>query len=68
MTADMEANEKLSPTVTELFLRGRRLNIALVSQNIRPNTRHYFTIKILNKRKLQQIASNHLLILRLKVS
>ena len=31
MTADMEANEKLSPTVTELFLRGRRLNIALVS-------------------------------------
>ena len=28
--ADMESNKKLSPTVTELFLRGRNLNILLV--------------------------------------
>ena len=30
MIADMESNKKLSPTVTELFLRGRKLNISLV--------------------------------------
>ena len=30
MTADMEANKKLSPVVTELLLRGRKLNISLV--------------------------------------
>ena len=30
MIADMESNEKLSPIVTELFIRGRKLNISLV--------------------------------------
>ena len=30
MMADMESNKKLSPKVTELFLRGRKLNISLV--------------------------------------
>ena len=30
MIADMESNRKLSPIVTELFLRGRKLNIQLV--------------------------------------
>ena len=30
MIADMETNKKLSPIVTELFLRGRKLNISLV--------------------------------------
>ena len=30
MIADMEANKKLSLTVTELFLRGRKLNVSLV--------------------------------------
>ena len=30
MIADMEPNKKLSPIVTELFLRGRKLNIMLV--------------------------------------
>ena len=29
MIADMVANKKLSPIVTELFLRGRKLNISL---------------------------------------
>ena len=35
MIADMEANKKLSPIVTELFLRGRKLNIlhVFVSQS-----------------------------------
>ena len=30
MTADLESNKKLSPIVTELFLRGRKLNVSLV--------------------------------------
>ena len=30
MIADMESNSKLSPIVTELFLRGRKLNNLLV--------------------------------------
>ena len=68
MIADMESNKKLSPIVTEFFLRGRKLNILLVfiSQSyfkvpkiIRLNGTHYFIMKIHNKRKLQEIASNH---------
>ena len=68
MIADMESNKKLSPIVTELFLRGRKLNISLVfisqsyfkvPKTIRLNATHYFIIKIPNKRELQQIASNH---------
>ena len=58
-----ESNEKLSPIVNELFLRGRKLNISLVfiSQSYFKalNATHYFIIKINNKRKLGQIASNH---------
>ena len=30
MIADTESNKKLCPIVTELFLRGRKLNILLV--------------------------------------
>ena len=64
----MESNKKLSPKVTELFLRGRKLNISLVfisqsyfkvPKTIRLNATHYFIMKIPNKRELQQIASNH---------
>ena len=65
MIADMESNEQLSPIVTELFLRGRKLNILLVflskfylkvPRTIRLNATHYFIMKISNKRELQQIA------------
>ena len=68
MIADMEFNKKLSPKVTEFFLRGRKLNISLafISQSdfkglktIRLNATHYFIMKIPNKRELQQTASNH---------
>ena len=61
MIAGMESNKKLCPIVTELFLRGRKLNISLVfiSQScfkvlktIRLNTTHYFIMKIPNKREL----------------
>ena len=64
----MEANKKLSPIFTEFFLRGRKLNILLVfisqfyfevPKTIRLNTTHCFTMKIPNKRELQQTASNH---------
>ena len=68
MIADMLSNKKLNPIVTELFIRGRKLNISLVfitqsylavSKNIRLNSTHYFLMKIPNKRELQQIAFNH---------
>ena len=64
----MESNEKLSPIDTELFLRGRKLNISIVfisqsyfkvPKTIKLNATHYFILKILNKRQLRQIASNH---------
>ena len=68
MIVDMEANKKLIPVVTELFLRGRRLNISLVfisqsyfkvPKTIRLNAIHSSIMKVPNKRELQQIASNH---------
>ena len=64
----MSSNKKLNPIVTEIFIRGRKLNISLVfitefyfpvSKNVRLNSTHYFIMKILNKRELQQIAFNH---------
>ena len=68
MIADMFRNEKLNPIVTELFIRGRKLNISLafisqsyfaISKNIRLDSMHYFFMKIPNKQELQQIAFNH---------
>ena len=66
--ADMINNKKLNPTVTELFIRGRKLNISIVfimqsyfkvPKDVRLNSTHLFIMKILNKRELQQIALNH---------
>ena len=68
MIADMINNKKLNPIVTELFIRGRKLNISLVlftqsyfkvPKDIRLNSTHFFIMKILNKREFQQIALNH---------
>ena len=53
MIADMINNNKLNPIVTELFIRGRKLNISIVFI-----TQSYF--KVPNKRELQQITLNHL--------
>ena len=67
LIADMLSNKKLNPIVTELFIRGRKLNISLVfitqsyfavPKNIRLNSTHYFVMKIPNKRRLPQIAFN----------
>ena len=68
LIADMESNKKLSPIVTELFLNGRKLSISFVfitqsyfkvPKTIRLTATHYFILKILNKRELQHLASNH---------
>ena len=64
----MLRNKKLNSIVTELFIRGRKLNISLVfitqscfkvSNDVRLNTTYFFIMKIPNKRELQQIAFNH---------
>ena len=56
MIADMVSNRKPSPTVTEPFIRRRKLNITTVFI-----TKSYFIImKIPNQCELQQIAFNHL--------
>ena len=68
MIADMINNKKLNSMVTELFIRGRKLNISLafitqsyfeVPKDVRLNTTHFFITKIPNKRELQGIALNH---------
>ena len=68
MIADMINNKKLNPIITELFIRGRKLNISIVfimqshfkvPKDVRLNSTHFFTMKIPNKRELQQIALNH---------
>ena len=54
MITDMESNQKLSPIVTKLLLRRRRLNksVVFISQSyfkvpktIRLNSTHYFIMK-----------------------
>ena len=68
MIADMIHNNKLNPIVTELFIRGRRLNISIVfitqsyfkvPKDVRLNSTHFFIMKITSQRELQQIALNH---------
>ena len=55
MIADMIHNKKLDSVVTELFIRGRKLNISLVfitqsyfkvPKDVRLNTTHFFIAKI----------------------
>ena len=69
MIADMINNKKLKSIVTELFIRGGKLNISLVfitqsyfkvPKDVRLNTTHFFVMTIINKRELQQIAVSHL--------
>ena len=61
-------NKKLNSIVTELFIRGRKLNISIVfitqsyfkvPKDVRLNSTHFFIMKIPNKRELQQITLNH---------
>ena len=64
---DMISNKKLSPIVTKLFIRGRKLNTSTVfithsylqvPKDVRLNCACFF-MKISKKGKLQQIAFNH---------
>ena len=63
----MLSNKNINPIVTELFIKGRKLNISLVfitqayftvPKNIRLNSTHY-KMKIPNKRELQQTKFDH---------
>ena len=64
MIADMINNKELIPVVTELFIRGRKLNISFVfikqsylkvPKEVRLSNVHFFILKILSKSKLQQM-------------
>ena len=68
MIAYIINNKKLNSIVTELFIRGRKLNISLVfitqlyfkvRKDVRLNTTQFSIMKIPNKRELQQIPINH---------
>ena len=61
-------NKNLDSIVTELFIRGRKLNISIVfitesyfkvPKDVRLNSTNFFIMKIPNKRELHQIALNH---------
>ena len=68
MIADMLSNEKWNPIITELFIRGKKLNISLafisrsyffVPKTISLNSIHYFSMKIPKKRELQETTFNY---------
>ena len=68
MIADMINNKKLDSIVTELFIRGRKINISIVfitqsyfkvPKDVKLNSTHFFIMKIPSKRELQQIVLNH---------
>ena len=68
MIADMINHKKLNRVVTELFIRGRKINISIVfitqsyfkvPKDVRLNSTHFFILKIPHKRELQQIVLNH---------
>ena len=69
MIAYMINNQKLNPIVTELFIRGRKINISIVfimqsyfnvPKDVRLNSTHFLIMKIPHKRELQQTGLNHL--------
>ena len=64
MIAHINSNEKLNPILTELFIRGRKLNISAVfityfyfqvPKDVRLNLTHFFIMK----NKKQKIASTN---------
>ena len=66
MIADMINNEKLNPIVTEVFIRGRKLNISIVfitqsnfkvPKDVRLNSTHFF-IMIIPKNFSKRISAN----------
>ena len=68
MIADVKDNKKLQAIMEEMFIRCRKLNISLafitqsyfsVPKDVRLNLTHYLTMKINNRKELQNIAINH---------
>ena len=67
LIANMLSNKQLQQIVTELFIRGRKINISIIFiaqfyfavPNNKLNSTDYFILKISNKRELQQITFNH---------
>ena len=68
MVADMISNKRLNSVVTELFIKGRKVNISLmfitqsyfkVAKYVRLNCAHIFIMKIPNNRELKQTPINH---------
>ena len=68
MIADMLSNKKFNLIVTELLIRGAKLNTSLVlitqsyfvvPKNTRLNSTHYFIMKIPNNQQLHQVTFNH---------
>ena len=60
----MISNNKLNPIVTELFIRGRKLNISIVfimqsyfkvPKDVRLNSTHFFIMKIPNKEDFNKL-------------
>ena len=67
MIADMINNNKLNPIVTELFIRGRKLNISIVfitqsyfkvPKDVRLNFTHFFIMKIPNNNTNKRLHTN----------
>ena len=68
MIADIMTNKKFQAVINKLFIRYRKLNISLVfitesyfsvPKDIRLNTTHYLIMKINNRIKLKNIATDH---------
>ena len=64
MIADMINNKKLNPVVTELFIRGRKLNISIVfitqsyfkvPKDVRLNSTHFFILKFQTKENFSKL-------------
>ena len=68
MIADVNTNKKSQAIVKELFFRCRKLNKSLVfitqsyfsvPKEVRLNSTHYLTMKIYNRKELQNIVIKH---------
>ena len=65
MIVDIMTNKKFQAIIKESFIRCRKLKIKNLiklktkTKNLRLNSTHYLIMKINNKKKLQNIASNH---------
>ena len=66
--ADIMTNKNFQAIIKQLFIRCKKLNKSLVfitqpyfsvPKEVRLNSIHYLIMKIYNKRKLQNIATNH---------